>query len=80
MGSTPSLFATVKEVSDHAAKLAGQALARQRAREVRDLARDCAQLAERVDRLRLNGGDWPRAAAGRYAHSADNLDAALRTR
>ena len=55
-------------------------MARQRRDEVRDLARDCARLAERVDRCRLHGAGRLRAAAEQYASVADNLDAALRTR
>jgi hypothetical protein len=55
-------------------------MAQQRAREVRDLARDCARLTERVDRCRLDGTDWLREAVGRCAHIADNLDAPLRSR
>lgn len=47
------------------------------ARAVRDLALDCVQLAERVDRCQLKGADVLRAAAERYAHVADNLDATL---
>ena len=74
------VLAVVREVSAYAAKLAARTMAQQRASAVRDLARDCGRLAERVDRCRLNGGDWLREAAGRYAHVADNLDAALRGR
>ena len=67
----------VREVGAHAAKLTARAMAQQRAFAVRDLARDCARLAERVDRCRLTGADSLRQAAERYAHVADNLDAAL---
>jgi len=78
-GSTEAeVLAVVRQVSAHAAKLAARAMTHQRALAVRDLARDCERLAERVDRCRLNGGDGLREAAGRYAHVADNLDAALR--
>jgi hypothetical protein len=74
------VLAAVKEVSAYAAKLTARTMAQQRARAVRDLARDCERLAERVDRCRLTGADGLREAAGRYAHVADNLDAALRRR
>jgi len=74
------VLAIVREVSANAAKLAARAMAQQRAHAVRDLAQDCARLAERVDRCRLTGADWLREAAGRFAHVADNLDAALRGR
>ena len=58
----------VREVGAHAAKLTARAMAQQRAFAVRDLARDCA---------RLTGADSLRQAAERYAHVANNLDAAL---
>lgn len=82
-GRTPTsaeVFAVVQQVLQYTAKLAARAIAQQRARDVRDLARDCARLAERVDACRLNGADAFRAAAERYAHVADNIDDSLRDR
>ena len=73
-------LAIMRQVSEHAAKLTARAMAQQRAQAVRDVARDCARLAERVERCRLHGADLVREAAARFEHIADNLDAALRTR
>ena len=74
------VLAIVREVSEHSAKVTARAMAQQRAHTVRDLPRDCERLAVRVDRCRLHGADGLREAAERYAHVADNLDAALRGR
>ncbi len=75
--SETELLDIASQVSAYAGKLRTRATAWQRARDVRELARECERIAERIERCQLTGAQQLREAAKHYAHVADNIDVAL---